>query len=42
MPSTCTPIEDDGLWFEGTDGSHLFVSVRLGRDWLKQELRQSS
>ena len=29
MRSSCTLIEDDGLWFEGTDGSHLFVSVRL-------------
>ena len=29
MRSSCTLIEDDGLWFEGTDGSHLIVSVRL-------------
>ena len=42
MRSTCILIEDDGLWLEGTDGCHLFVSVRLGRDWLKQELRQLS
>ena len=31
MRSTCTLIEDDG--FEGCDGSQLFVSVRLGREW---------
>ena len=38
MRSSCILIEDDGLWFEGTDGSHLFVSVRLGRDWVRREL----
>lgn len=38
MRSTCTLIEDDGLWFEGTDGSHLFVSVRLERKWIGREL----
>jgi hypothetical protein len=38
MRSSCTLIEDDGLWFEGTDGSHLFVSVPLGRDWVRREL----
>jgi hypothetical protein len=26
------------MWFEGTDGSHLFVSVRLGREWIGREL----
>ena len=41
MRSTCTLIEDDGLWFEGTDGSHLFVSVRLGKEWIGRELRRS-
>jgi hypothetical protein len=41
MRTTCTLIEDDGLWFEGTDGSHLFVSVRLGREWIERELRRS-
>jgi hypothetical protein len=25
MRSTSTFIEDNGLWFEGTDESHLFV-----------------
>ena len=39
MRSTCTLIEDDGLWFEGTDGSQLFVSVRLGREWVRQQVR---
>ena len=34
MRSSCTLIEDDGLWFEGTDGSHLFVSIPIGRDWV--------
>ena len=38
MRSSCTLIEDDGLWFEGTDGSHLFVSVPLGRDWVGESL----
>jgi len=38
MPSICTLIEDDGLWFEGTDGSHFFVSVRLEKEWLGSEL----
>jgi hypothetical protein len=41
MRSTCTLIEDDALWFEGTDGSHLFVSVRLGREWIGRELGRS-
>jgi hypothetical protein len=39
--STCTLIEEDGLWFEGTDGSNLFVSVRLGREWIARELGRS-
>ena len=38
MRSTCTLIEDDGLWFEGSDGSQLFVSVRLGKEWIGKEL----
>jgi len=42
MRSSCTLIEDDGLWFEGTDGSHLFVSVPLGRDWVRRELGKQS
>jgi len=41
MHRTCTLIEDDGLWFEGSDGSQLFVSVRLGREWIVRELRPS-
>ena len=40
MRGSCTLIEDDGLWFEGTDGSHLFVSVRLGLEWLRREVGQ--
>jgi hypothetical protein len=33
MRSSCTLIENDGLWFEGTDGSHLFGAsgARLGQ-----------
>ena len=42
MRSTCTLIEDDGLWFEGSDGSQLFVSVRLGKEWLGRELGRAS
>ena len=42
MRSTCTLIEDDGLWFEGSDGSELFVSVWLGKEWIGRELRRSS
>ena len=38
MRSTCTLIEGDGLWFEGTDGCQLFVSVRLGKEWIGREL----
>ena len=39
MRRTSTLIEDDRLWFEGSDGSQLFVSVRLGRrEWVKREL----
>lgn len=42
MRGSCTLIEDDGLWFEGNDGSHLFVSVRLGREWLRRQVGQAS
>ena len=42
MRSTSTLIEDDSLWFEGSDGSQLFVSVRLGKEWIGSELRRSS
>jgi hypothetical protein len=33
-----THIAEDGIWFEGTDGSSQMVSVRLGRAWRKREL----
>ena len=39
MRSTCTLIEDDGLWFEGSDGSQLFVSVRLGRECVRWQVK---
>ena len=42
MRSTCTLIEDDALWFEGNDESRLFVSVRLGREWVKREAAKES
>jgi hypothetical protein len=38
MRTTCTLIEDDGLWFEGSDGSQLLVSVRLGKEWIGVEM----
>ncbi len=28
----------DGLWFEGSDGANQLVSVRLGGDWVRQQL----
>ena len=40
MRSTCTLIEEDALWLEGTDGSHLFVSVRLGSECVRQQVRK--
>ena len=30
MRSSCTLIEDRGLWFEGTDGSHLLFPYLSG------------
>jgi len=33
-----TLVDEDGLWFEGTDGTNSFVSVRLDTDWLRQEV----
>jgi hypothetical protein len=33
-----TIVEEDGLWFDGTDGSPVFVSVRLGREWMGKGL----
>jgi hypothetical protein len=39
MRSTSTFIEDNGLWFEGTDESHLFVSVGLEPDWIMRRLK---
>src|SRR5262249_9876621 len=42
MRSTCTLIEDDGLWFEGNDESRLFVSLQLGREWVKREAVKES
>ncbi len=39
MRGSQTILDQDGLWFEGSDGSrNQFVSVRLGRDWVKQQL----
>jgi hypothetical protein len=37
-----THIEEDGLWFEGTDGSDQMASVRLGRAWVMRELKQTA
>ena len=31
-------VDQDGLWFEGTDGAHQFVSVKLGQSWVKAQL----
>ncbi|MCI0718405.1 MAG: hypothetical protein L0338_05445, partial [Acidobacteria bacterium] len=43
MRESRTIVDQDAVWFEGSDGcSNQFVSVRLGRDWLKRELGQSS
>jgi len=36
MRTSCTLIEHNSLWFEGSDGSHLFVSVHLGLDWVRR------
>ena len=42
MWASRTVMDQDSVWFEGTDGSHPFASVRLGREWLKRDLSQSS
>jgi len=37
-----TVIDQDELWFEGTDMSrNQFVSARLTRDWVRKELNRS-
>jgi hypothetical protein len=33
-----THIAENGIWFEGTDGSSPMVSVRLSRAWLRREM----
>jgi hypothetical protein len=38
MRGSQTIVNQDGLWFEGSDGTHQFRSVRLGKEWVKQEL----
>ncbi len=35
-----TLVDEDGVWFEGTDGTNSFVSVRLEKDWLRREVSQ--
>ena len=42
LRSTLTLVEEDGLWSEGSDGSQLFVSVRLGREWIRREFARVS
>ena len=38
MRGSQTIVEQDGCWFEGSDGSDQMVSVRLARAWLRTEL----
>jgi hypothetical protein len=38
MRGSQTIVDQDGLWFEGSDGTHHFASVRLSKEWVKQEL----
>jgi hypothetical protein len=38
MRGSQTIVNQDGLWFEGSDGTHYFSSVRSGKGWVKQQL----
>jgi len=38
MRGSQTIVDQDELWFEGSDGTHQFRSVRLSKEWVKQEL----
>jgi hypothetical protein len=40
MRRSQTTVEPDGFWLEGSDGPNQFVSVRLGRDWVRQQLHR--
>ena len=40
MRRSQTIVDEDGFWLRGYDGSHEFVSVKMGRDWLNRELGQ--
>jgi hypothetical protein len=42
MRGSQTIVDQDGLWFEGSDGTHQFRSVRLSKEWVKQELGGSA
>jgi len=33
-----TVVDEEGFWFEGSDGADQVTSVRLSREWVRQEL----
>jgi len=38
MRRSQTIVNEHGFWLRGHDGTHEFVSVTLGRDWILREL----
>jgi hypothetical protein len=38
MRESWTMVDENGFWIEGRDGTHQFISVKLGREWMRQNL----
>jgi hypothetical protein len=38
MRKSQTIVDEDGFWLRGHDGTHEFVSVTLGRDWVIRQM----
>jgi len=41
MRESWTIVDENGFWIEGRDGNHQFMSIKLGREWMRQNLSDS-